>query len=76
MYNLKDVIMTLKEIDRVSKKSYVIVASGEDDKERNLFYRWTLIGTTILLKNEWRKLFKKIGFTGDYYFSSAKSLGL
>lgn len=76
MYNLGDVIKILKEINRVSKKSYVVIAAGENDKERNLFYKWTLIGTTILLKKEWRKLFKKINFTGDYYFSSAKSLGL
>jgi len=76
MYNLGDVIKTLKEINRVSKKSYVVLASGENDEERNLFYKWTLIGTTILLKKEWKKLFEVIKFKGDYYFSSAKSLGL
>ncbi len=76
MQNLGDVIKSLREIERVSKKSYVILASGENDKERNKFYRWTLIGTTILLKKEWKKLFKKIKFKGDYYFSSSKSLGV
>ncbi len=76
MQNLGDVIKSLKEIERVSKKSYIVLASGENDEERNKFYRWTLIGTTILLKKEWKTLFKKIKFTGDYYFSSAKSLGV
>jgi ubiquinone/menaquinone biosynthesis C-methylase UbiE len=76
MQNLGDVIKSLKEIERVSKKSYVILASGENDIERNKFYRWTLIGTSILLKKEWKTLFKKIKFSGDYYFSSAKSLGV
>lgn len=76
MYNLGDVIKSLKEIERVSKKSYIVLASGEDEKERNKFYKWTLIGTSILLQKEWKKLFKNIGFTGDYYFSSAKSLGV
>ena len=75
MQNLGDVIKSLKEIERVSKNSYVILASGENDYERNKFYKWTLIGTTILLKKEWKTLFKKINFNGDYYFSSAKSLG-
>ena len=28
----------------------MILASGENDEERNKFYKWTLIGTTILLK--------------------------
>ncbi len=76
MQNLGDVIKSLKEIERVSKKSYVILASGENDIERNKFYKWTLIGTTILLKKEWKSLFKKINFNGDYYFSSSKSLGV
>ena len=76
MQNLGDVIKSLKEIERVAKKSYIVLASGENDKERNKFYRWTLIGTTILLKKEWKILFKKIKFKGDYYFSSAKSLGV
>ncbi len=76
MYNLGDVIKSLKEIERVSKNSYIVLASGENDKERNKFYKWTLIGTSILLQKEWKKLFKNIGFTGDYYFSSAKSLGV
>ena len=76
MQNLGDVIKSLKEIERVSKKSYIVLASGETDEERNKFYRWTLIGTSILLKKEWKTLFKKIKFKGDYYFSSAKSLGV
>ena len=76
MQNLGDVIKSLKEIERVSKKSYIVLASGENDQERNKFYKWTLIGTSILLKKEWKTLFKKIKFKGDYYFSSAKSLGV
>ena len=76
MQNLGDVIKSLKEIERVSKKSYIVLASGENDHERNKFYKWTLIGTSILLKKEWKTLFKKIKFKGDYYFSSAKSLGV
>ena len=76
MQNLGDVIKSLREIQRISKKSYVVLASGENDRERNKFYRWTLIGTSILLKKEWKILFKKIKFNGDYYFSSSKSLGV
>ena len=76
MYNLGDVVKTLIEIERVSKKSYVILAAGETDEERNKFNHWTLIGTSILLTKEWKQLFKEIKFSGDYYFSSIKSLGL
>ena len=65
MQNLGDVIKSLKEIERVSKKSYIVLASGENDQERNKFYRWTLIGTTILLKKEWKTLFKKLIITSS-----------
>ena len=30
----------------------------------------------IQLKKDWIKLFKKVGYKGDYYFSSSKSLGI
>jgi len=76
MYNLGDVIKTLIEIERVSKQSYVVLASGDNDEEINIFNNWTLIGTTILLKKEWKSIFKEINFRGDYYFSTIKSLGL
>ena len=32
MQNLGDVIKSLKEIERVSKNSYVVLASGETDE--------------------------------------------
>ena len=74
--NLGEIVQTLKEIKRVSKKSYVVLASCSNDEERNKFYKWTLIGTTILHRKEWLKIFKLIGYKGDYYFSTAKTLGL
>ena len=74
--NLGEIVKTLKEIKRVSKKSYVVLASCSNDEERNKFYKWTLVGTTILHKKEWLKIFKFVGYKGDYYFSTAKTLGL
>ena len=66
----------MKSAILVESKKPLVLASEENDEERNKFYRWTLIGTTILLKKDWKNLFKKIKFNGDYYFSSAKSLGV
>ena len=74
--NLGDIIKTLKEMQRISKKNYVVLAACNNEKERIKFYNWTLIGTTILYKKEWIRLFNKIGYKGDYYFSTAKTLGL
>ena len=75
-HNLRHTVSSLKEMQRVGKKNYVVVASYENEKEKNAFLNWTVIGTTILSKKEWLKLFKFIGYKGDYYFSTAKTLGL
>ena len=75
-YNFYDVVKTIKEINRVSKKSFITVASYSNLKEKQLFDKWTLLGTTILQKKDWVELFKILEYRGDYYFTTAKSLNL
>ena len=75
-YNFGDVIKIIKEIQRVSKKSFFTIASYENEKEKKLFEDWTLLGSTILCKKDWKKLFKILNYKGDYYFTTAKSLNL
>ncbi len=77
MLNLRGVMEALREIQRVGKgKSYVTVGAYRTKEERDLFFNWTLIGTTVLHVDEWKELFKETGYTGDYYFTTASSLGL
>ena len=75
-YNFQDVIKTITEVNRVSRKSFFTVAAYSNQKEKALFDDWTLLGTTVLHKKEWIKLFKMIGYKNDYYFTTAKSLNL
>lgn len=75
-YNFYDVVKTIKEINRVSKKSFITVASFNNEKEKKIFENWTLLGTTILSKSDWKKLFKILNYKGDYYFTTPKSLNL
>ena len=75
-YNLQDVVRTINEINRVSKKAFFTVAAYSNEKERKLFEDWTLLGTTLLHKKEWLELFKSLNYKGDYYFTTAKSLNL
>ena len=75
--NLSDAIQCLKEIQRISKgKSFVILASYETTQDYWLFRQWSLLGTTILLKNDWIEVLYHANYTGDYYFTNAKSLSL
>ena len=77
MLNLRGVMDALKEIQRVGKgKSYVTLGAYRTEEERYLFLDWTLIGATVLHVDEWKEVFKETGYTGDYYFTTASSLGL
>ena len=75
--NLSDAIQCLKEIQRIGKgKSFITLASCETTQDYWLFRQWTLLGTTILLKNDWIEVLNHANYTGDYYFTNAKSLSL
>tara|TARA_A100001011_G_C14273691_1_gene828170 strand:- start:586 stop:1284 length:699 start_codon:yes stop_codon:yes gene_type:complete len=75
MQNLKDVIKTLKEIKRVSNESFISVAAYNHEWEKNSFYNWTLLGTTVLHCSEWLDLFSSIGYEGKYFFTTPSVLG-
>ena len=76
-HNLSDAVNCLKEIQRVSKKkSFVTLASYENKEDYWLFRQWTLLGTTILLENEWEVVLKHVNYSGDFYFTNAKTLNL
>lgn len=75
-YNFIDVVKTINEINRVSKQSFITIASYSNKKEKEIFYKWTLLGTTVLHKKEWMEIFKLTKYKGDFYFTTPKSLNL
>ena len=75
MQNLKDVIKTISEINRVSKTSFISVAAYNHEWERNSFLKWTLLGTTLLHCSEWLDLFSSTGYDGKYFFTTPSALG-
>ncbi|MEE8058852.1 MAG: class I SAM-dependent methyltransferase [Pseudomonadales bacterium] len=59
----------LLEIERVSRgKSFITVDAYRDDQERQRMMAWNLTAKTILHVDEWKALFNRIGYTGDYYW--------
>lgn len=75
--NLADAIKCLKEIQRVSKgKSFITLAAYRTEEEKRLFEWWTLLGTTILHEEEWSEVLRHVGYSGDYKFTTARSLNL
>ena len=71
VHNLErpEVIKSLKEIERVSRKgSFITVDAYHDDTEKARMNAWNLTAKTILHVDEWRDLFEEAGYTGDYYW--------
>lgn len=75
--NLPDAISCLKEIQRVGKgKSFVTLGAYETEDDFKLFRYWTLLGSTVLSKDDWVQVLEHVGYTGDYKFNTARSLNL
>jgi SAM-dependent methyltransferase len=75
--SLDDAIKIIKEIVRVCKNnSFITLASYSSIEDYFLFRDWTLLGTTVLKKNEWIEVLKYCNYTGDYFFTNAETLNL
>lgn len=75
MQNLQDVIKSIRELQRVSSNSFISVAAYNYSWERDSFYDWTLLGTTLLHCSEWLELFSSINYRGKYFFTTPSALG-
>jgi Methylase involved in ubiquinone/menaquinone biosynthesis len=61
--------LALQEIERVSKlSSFITVDAYNDDLQKEEMLNWNLTAKTILHVEEWKDLFEKAGYTGDYYW--------
>lgn len=65
IYNLEKAI---KEIGRISKKSYIMVESYNNLKQLFNLQCWALTANIFLSKKEWIYLLKKFNFKGDLEF--------
>ena len=71
IHNLErnDLIVALKEIERVAAKgSFVTVDAYRNEEERLAMEAWNLTAKTILSVEDWKALFSEAGYTGDYYW--------
>lgn len=69
IHNFKrnDAIKAVKEIERVSKgKSFIQVDSFYNEKQKEIFESWVLTAEYYDYPEEWLKLYKEAGYTGDY----------
>ena len=68
-FDKADCITALKEIKRVSSKnSFITVDAYRNDEEKKAMHAWNLTAKTMLHVDEWKDLFNKAGYNGDYYW--------
>jgi ubiquinone/menaquinone biosynthesis C-methylase UbiE len=61
--------IALKEIERVCRgNSYITVDAWRNDLERENLFKWVLTAETMMHVDEWEKLFKEVGYAGDYWW--------
>ncbi len=70
LHNLEifDLEKALREIERVGKKKYLLVESYRNEKELFNLQCWALTCESFFSENEWKWIYKKFNYTGDYEF--------
>lgn len=59
----------LREIQRVSRKqAYVVVDAYRTEEQRQRLLDWILTAKTFMRVDEWERVFREVGYTGDYYW--------
>jgi SAM-dependent methyltransferase len=67
--NRRDCAQALREIERVGKgKSFITVDAYRNEKEKTAMMAWNLTAKTVMHVDEWKDFFKKVGYSGDFYW--------
>jgi len=66
---LEECKQALREIQRVSRKySFITVDAYRTPEEKERMDMWNLTARTYMYVDEWKALFKTVGYTGDYFW--------
>jgi len=70
LHNLKlhDLEKSISEIQRVGKKAYIMVEGYRNEKELFNLQCWALTAECFFDDDEWKWIFKKFVYKGDYEF--------
>src|SRR3990167_4352523 len=74
--NLPDAMNMIRKLEQIAHKAFITLAAYDTEEDLRLFRKWTLLGTTILRQDEWKEVLTHCGYTGDYWFVTAKTLRL
>jgi ubiquinone/menaquinone biosynthesis C-methylase UbiE len=63
---LKDCVLALSEMNRVSSSQYVVVESFRNEREFFNLQCWALTANLLLSVEDWKTVFNQSGYKGDY----------
>ncbi len=67
--DLHDCKNAIREIQRVSRNhAFLTVDAYRNEEEKRRMDMWNLTALTYMSTTEWEKLFREVGYTGDYYW--------
>ena len=70
---LEECKQAIYEIQRVSRKNaFITMDAWRTVEERERLMKWNLTALTYMHVDDWKKLFKEVGYTGDYYWFIAE----
>jgi ubiquinone/menaquinone biosynthesis C-methylase UbiE len=73
---LEECEQALREIQRVTRKNaFVTMDAWHNEAEHERMLKWNLTALTYMSVDDWVKLFKGVGYKGDYYWFIAESAG-
>lgn len=68
-FDEEDMEIALKEIMRVTKKdAFITLDAYRNNEEKVRMEAWNLTALTMMHTDDWKKFFKKTGYSGDYYW--------
>ena len=65
---LEECKQAIKEIQRVGKRAFITLDAYHTIGEKEKMLKWNLTAETILSVDEWEKVFKNVGYKGDYWW--------
>ena len=71
LHNLEvdELAVALQEVERTARKgSFITLDAYRNDEEKARMEAWNLTAKTMMHVDEWKAFFKKVGYTGDYYW--------
>jgi ubiquinone/menaquinone biosynthesis C-methylase UbiE len=66
---IEDCKKAIKEIERIGKNAFITLDAWRNEEERENILKWNLTAKTIMSTKEWEKVFEKVGYKGDYYWT-------